>query len=77
MLLISIAGCGVKGNPAVLKNYSGNGQTAQDLKFVSVCDAALSKQGRGALTLKHHDASFRQNKLTGRNRDCKDCPKVL
>lgn len=77
MLLISIVGCGVKGNPVVLKNYSGSGQTAQDLKFVSARDAALSKQDGSVLALKHHDASIRQKQLTGRNHDCKDRPKVL
>ncbi|HNY49994.1 MAG TPA: hypothetical protein PLV50_04385 [Smithella sp.] len=76
-LLANLWGCGVKSNPVVLKNYSGNLQVGRNLKVTASNHTELLKWNIHADDLKHDYFTMRKSTLDSRGNDCKDCPKSL
>lgn len=76
-LLAVIWGCGVKNNPVVLKNYSGNRQVVRNLKVTASDHLMLLKRDVHAQALKYHDITLQKSAWDTQGNHCKDCLKSL
>jgi hypothetical protein len=60
LLPAAIWGCGVKNNPVVLKNYSGNTQVVRNLKVTASDHSVLLKRDVLAHALNYHDIELKK-----------------
>jgi hypothetical protein len=69
-------GCGVKGNPAILKNVPDNTQIVRNLKTVASDNSVLLKWDIYANDFKNNYIAIEKSELGSAGNECKDCPRT-
>lgn len=69
-------GCGVKGNPVIIKNVSGKPQAVRNLKSSAVDHAVSSKGDIETDVSENNYVAVEKNKWGTGGNESKDCPKA-
>lgn len=76
IMFANIWGCGVKGNPVIFKNVSGNTQIVQNLKAVASDNSVLLKWDIDTNDFKNNYIAIEKSELSSAGNECKDCPRT-
>jgi hypothetical protein len=76
MMFANISGCGVKGNPVILKNVPDNTQIVRNLKTAASDNSVLLEWDVYAKDLKKNYIAIEKSELSSAGNECKDCPRT-
>jgi hypothetical protein len=76
IMVAIIWGCGVKGNPVVLKNVPDNTQIVRNLKAADSDNSVLLEWDVYAGDFKNNYIAIEKSELGSTLNECKDCPRT-
>jgi hypothetical protein len=77
IVFANFTGCGVKGNPVLLKNDSDNRRIVQNLKAAVADDAVLLKWDFHGKNSKNNYIAIEKSEVGSAGNECKDCPRTF